>query len=201
MNAKFLGRVALADALLQQSEIHKNTVADSREGMLLGFEAEPVITLGLRAGSEDVLSTSSDLERLGFTIHRVDRGGQATLHHPGQLVIFPVWTVRGIGVQNWVKSLAEITAQTLREWNIESHWDSENPGLYTREGKIMACGVRIRQGVSTHGIALNVSNRLEDFALIRACGRKNAKIDRMGEGINLASVFAVWSEKFHQAHC
>lgn len=199
MRTRFFGRIPFRLALAQEHDAWSTVVATGIDGVVLGFESEPVITCGVRAGDEDLVLNHAQIAAAGFEIHRVDRGGQATIHNPGQLVIFPIVNVRAIGVRVWVERLAEVTAKTLFDFGVESEWRSDQPGLYTSRGKIMACGVRIRQGVSTHGIAINVSNRLSDFGVIRACGISSAPIDRMGEGHALEDIFNVWCRNFHES--
>jgi len=182
-----------------QADILATVHAAASPGVVLGFEALRVVTLGVRAAGADLVVSRSALESRGFAVVDVDRGGQATLHNPGQLVIFPVWEMRAIGARAWVEGLAEITRQCLLEFGVEAHWKDAYPGLHTSRGKIMACGVRLKRGVSTHGIALNVSNDLNEFSLIRACGVQNAPIDKLGDGRNLREVFDVWCNKF-RAH-
>lgn len=197
MHVEFLGRVEFTRALREQEKALARITSGRSDHFIFGFEAEPVITLGLRAEVDaDLLFSHAELQRRGFSVAHVDRGGQVTLHNPGQLVIFPIYPMREIGARAWVKGLAHVTQECLREWNIESHWQERQPGLYTERGKIMACGVRIRNGLSTHGVAINVSNLLTDFSLIRACGLRDAALDRMGEGVETRQVFVSWVEKF-----
>jgi lipoyl(octanoyl) transferase len=85
------------------------------------------------------------------------------------------------------------------DFEIESEWRESHPGLYTARGKIMACGVRIRSGVSTHGISINVRNNLADLDSIRACGVAKALVDRMGDEFSVSDVFANWCRHFHRA--
>lgn len=198
MTTRFLGRIPFSAALAHERDAWSTVVAAGSEGVVLGFESEPVITCGVRADDEDLILNRAQIAAAGFAIHRVDRGGQATIHNPGQLVIFPIVNVRSVGARAWVECLAEVTAETLFNFGVKCEWRADQPGLYTSRGKIMACGVRIRQGVSTHGIAINVSNRLEDFGLIRACGIFSAPIDRMGEGVALEDIFNVWCQNFHK---
>jgi lipoyl(octanoyl) transferase len=200
MTAKYLGRIPYSQALLRQNDARQTILASDFKGVILGFESEPVITYGARAADCDFKFPRAELESRGFELLEVDRGGQATIHNPGQLVIFPVWAMRSIGARRWVESLAEITRLTLAQWNITSQWRDDQPGLHTAHGKIMACGVRIRQGISTHGVALNVHNNLADFALIRSCGISSAPLDRMGDGVDLPSIFAAWVDNFRSAH-
>lgn len=194
MSFEFLGRAKY------QTVLHRQQQWDSTSGSILGFEPEPVVTLGVRArGDQDLPFGSDKLKELGYSVLPVDRGGQATLHNPGQLVIFPVWPIREFGVRRWVEGLAEITRDCLANWGIVSEWDHARPGLYTSQGKIMACGVRIRRGMSTHGVAINVRNELADFALIRACGHSQMPMDKMAAhvpDIQLREVFSRWMEEF-----
>ena len=200
MDSHYLGLISYASALVRQEDARQTLLQSGLSGVVLGFEPEPVITCGVRAADHDLEFSREEISRRGFSILPVDRGGQATVHNPGQLVIFPVWPIRAIGVRNWVMSLAEITRECLAEWKIEATWKDEQPGLHTCRGKIMACGVRVKQGISTHGIAINVRNDLADFRLIRSCGVQSAVIDRMGEEILLSDVYKVWTEKFRRAH-
>lgn len=192
MKSRYLGRVAFDHAVEAQEQIKREILEAGGQGVLLGFETEPVITLGVRGEPE------RDIVFGGFEIRRVDRGGQATLHNPGQLVIFPVVPIRGVGVRNWIEGLAAVTITTLREWGVEAAWDESRPGLYTARGKIMSLGVRLTHGVSTHGLAINVCNNLGDFGAIRVCGASCAAMDRMGEEIKPERVFPVWVQNFQR---
>jgi lipoyl(octanoyl) transferase len=95
--------------------------------------------------------------------------------------------------------LAAVTRETLLEFGVDSRWDACKPGLYTERGKIVSIGLKIKQGISTHGLSINVSNRLEDFALIRACGEAQMPVDRFPQPVRLEAVFNAWVRRF-QAH-
>ncbi len=198
MRAHFLGRISFSEALRAEREAYCAVVAGA-SGVVLGFECEKVITLGVRARTDvDLARDELELRNEGFEVVRVDRGGQATLHNPGQLVIFPVVNIREGGARVWVCALAKATVNCLRHFGAEVEWDEKRPGIYSSQGKMAAIGVRIRQGVSTHGVAINVSNSLKDFAAIRACGVVDAAVDKLGTGSELNEVFRVWLEQFHQ---
>jgi lipoate-protein ligase B len=187
MRFEYLAQVDFARALERQEELHRAAAQNSAYDTVLGFEpSKPVVTLGKRAERGE--------EAEGFQYFSLDRGGQATIHNPGQLVIFPVCTVDG--VRAWVERLWQVTQKTLRDFGVDSEWDEACPGLYTSKGKIVSLGVRVRSHVSTHGIAINVANRLEDFSKIQACGVRNAKMDRMGEDFRPRDVYLRWCENF-----
>jgi lipoyl(octanoyl) transferase len=188
---RFLNKITFAQALHEQSAALDTLYCGKAAAVLLGFECfKPVITLGRRGRAEQ------DILRAAFEILTVDRGGQATLHNPGQLVIFPLMSVRRCGVRAWIEGLASVTQKCLRTHAIESHWDSTNPGLYTANGKIMACGVRIHRGISTHGVSINIKNDLSEFSVIRSCGVQDAPLDRVGEQVQISEFFEQWAEIF-----
>ena len=195
MESEYLGRVPFARALARQEELWRRA-RDEGHGTLLGFECDaPTITHGKRAAAADVLLPASELARRGFVSHVVDRGGQVTLHNPGQLVLFPVFPVREWGARRWVERLAETTRRTLAGRGLTASFDPCRPGLYSARGKVAAMGLRIRQGVSTHGVSINVTNDLGDFAWISPCGVRGAKLDRLGAGA-LPELFREWAENF-----
>jgi lipoyl(octanoyl) transferase len=200
MTSRFLGRIPFTQALAFEQDAFTTVLSAGLSGVILGFESDPVITRGVRASDADLILNRDAITARGFEICTVDRGGQATIHNPGQLVIFPIVNIRAVGARAWVESLAQVSRECLATFGIQSEWRESDPGLYTAKGKIMACGVRIRRGISTHGVSINVHNVLADFALIRACGVTNAPLDRMGEPFELQEVFNVWCAKFHEAH-
>jgi lipoate-protein ligase B len=204
MHSRYLGRIPFAYALEAEAEAFV-AVRNGSEGHVLGFESEPVITLG-RRGREDVDVTAArdELRAAGFELVRLERGGQATVHNPGQLVLFPVFSVKEWGARSWVCVLAKATRASLADWGVAAQWDESRPGVYTTRGKIASLGVRIRQGISTHGVAINVNNSLEDFGRIRACGVEGAAMDRLADHVrdgsapSLEAVFATWLEHFQR---
>lgn len=192
------------------------------EAYLLGFEHEPVISLGIRGTLESDLNwnyveseskgeTKSGLEQKKmeclvfnkFLIQKSDRGGQATIHHPGQLVVYPIVSLKNIQftVQQYVEFLMKVSQIFLAEYGIEACCRAEAPGLYTKNGKILSVGLRNLNGVIRHGIAINVSNDLSDFQYIRACGIQNASMDQMqawGVQQTLPDLFSNWSRLFQE---
>lgn len=197
MNYEFLGLISFGEALRKQEQII-NYVSQRNSGIVLGFECESVITLGVRGSDLDLNAPPEALHARGFEVMRVDRGGQATIHNPGQLVIFPVVSVQEFGARNWVNYLLRVTRLALSSFGCESKCREGLPGLYTARGKIASIGVRFRQGISTHGVSINIYNELSDFALIRACGVEKAPVDKLGGSYRLQDVFSRWMEIFER---
>jgi len=187
---RYLGRLPLKAALLEQTQIWTRIVERRSSGEVLGFECDPVVTLGVRAQALDIVNP--DLSVHGFSVERVDRGGQATLHNPGQLVIFPVLEVRALGAKAWVCRLIKATQTMAEELGVPLRWDPANPGLYNGKGKVVSLGVRMRNGISTHGLAINIHNDLAPFSWIRACGREAAPMAHLPTKYSLSEVFVRW---------
>jgi lipoyl(octanoyl) transferase len=168
----WLGRSSYSDALERQQSESLN----SPSIRLLGFETpEPTITLGRMARiDQEVLGEST------FRIVATDRGGQATLHSPGQLVLFPVIpqneeSLRPKGLVCALLSFLDAILKKEYGVTLENRGD----GLYTPKGKMAFIGLRIdKQGVR-HGMALNICNDLQLFSQIRSCGVAGAQHDRL----------------------
>ena len=158
-----------------------------------------VVTLGRRGSVENDLTSSFKKDQ--FELFQVERGGQATLHSPGQLVVYPLLTLKkyGIGVRQYVAHLERATMETLYDFGIQTQKRCDEPGLYTDEGKIAFFGVRVQEGRTQHGMALNVTNDLNLFRAIHSCGRQKECFDSMeryGFSDSLEELFARWCQNF-----
>ena len=153
MQSLWLGRIPFEAALDHQSRV-LTRLLQGGEGAILGFESEPVITLGLRSTREDLLFPPGSIRARGYATLQLDRGGQATLHNPGQLVIFPVMPIGPHGVKAWIERLAETTRRSAGHFDKNIEWNPACPGLYSTGGKVASIGVRVRQGLSTHGVSV-----------------------------------------------
>lgn len=142
------------------------------------LEHEPVYTLGMHADARHVLATPEALEAQGARVVVTDRGGDVTFHGPGQLVAYPVLDVRarGLGPGAYVRALEGAVIAALGRWGVAGERAPGRPGVWVAGAKVAAVGVRIRDGVSTHGLALNVSTELRWFEAIVPCGIADAGV-------------------------
>ncbi len=171
---------------------------------ILGSENHLCVTLGKRAGALAVEVGAASATHV--PLHFVDRGGHATLHNLGQLVIYPKIELSAydLGVRDYVCGLQKVTTRLLAEYGITASSDRPEPGLFTSEGKIGFVGVRIRRGVTSHGLSLNVKNDLADFARIRSCGAWGQQVASMAthlgqeNGLSLEALFHRWCALFSQ---
>jgi lipoyl(octanoyl) transferase len=130
------------------------------------LEHEPVFTLGLAGREEHVLHPGA------IPVVRCDRGGQVTYHGPGQLVAYLMLDLRrrNLGVKELVRRLEQSVIELMRGYRIAAARRDGMPGVYVGEAKVAAVGLRIANGCSYHGIALNVDLDLAPFACIDPCG-------------------------------
>jgi len=171
-----LGLMPYRDAWAAQERAHKEVLEGADERLFL-LEHPPVITFGRRAGLEkNLIASNEQLAKLGVEVVQSDRGGDITFHGPGQLVVYPIIRLNDhrLSVGGYVRMLQEAVIDALKKLGIDAHREESAIGVWVGEGvhaeKICAIGVRIRRGVSIHGLALNVTTDLKFFDLIVPCG-------------------------------
>ena len=172
-----LGTMRYRDAWAVQERIHEDVLAGGEEHLLL-VEHPPVVTLGRRPGlAKNILAPAEVLASRGVEVVESDRGGDVTFHGPGQLVAYPIIRLNDhrLSVGGYVRSLQQIVIDTLNDLDVPAQLDPTAIGVWACSNqcelaKVCAFGVRIRRGVSLHGLALNVSTDLSYFDLINPCG-------------------------------
>ncbi len=166
-----LGLTAYAQALQVQRRWHARCVARRTNALLL-TQHQPVITLGYRRPGEQIKLSAARLREKGLSIEYAERGGGATYHAPGQLVVYPVFSslLHKYGVRRFITQLEEVMRQTCLRFGVRTSRQNGYPGVWVSEKKIGAVGIAVRRRVSLHGFALNVDLDLRPFAYIVACG-------------------------------
>ncbi len=136
----------------------------------------------------NLLASKDQLGRLGVEIVQSDRGGDITFHGPGQLVVYPIIRLADhkLSVSGYVHALEDAVIDMLAEVGLTGTKDPAAVGVWVDDGsgassKVCAIGVRIRRGVSMHGLALNVSTDLNYFNLIIPCGLERRKVTSLKE--------------------
>ncbi|MDR7416636.1 MAG: lipoyl(octanoyl) transferase LipB [Armatimonadota bacterium] len=157
-------------------ELQRELVSRRQRGevpdVLLLLEHPPVITCGRATKPEHLPIPRERLERMGFRVFDIERGGSVTYHGPGQLVGYPILDLRGYGenVVGYVRMLEESVIRALRPYGIEATRRPGFPGVWVGEEKIAAVGVAVKRRVTMHGFALNVNTDLDHFRVINPCG-------------------------------
>ena len=195
IESEYLGLVDYSQAYEIQKNKWNSVQSNEKHICIFGLEHPDVITLGRRATDLEVFSTQ-------IPVVKSTRGGLATLHSPGQLVVYPILQVRPYfgGVRNYVAQLLEITSQVFKKYyDVQTHFDEANAGLYTEKGKIAFCGLEIKSGVSLHGLSININNNVELFQQIRPCGLNDLCIDQLSnynKAVSVELFFQNWMIEF-----
>jgi lipoyl(octanoyl) transferase len=167
-----LGTVAYEPTWELQDELanqrHERRIGDQ----LLLLEHFPVYTLGRGGDPANLLATPERLRRLGAEFIRIDRGGDVTYHGPGQLVAYPIVELRDpLDLRRYVRALEAAIVATVARFGVEAGRVDGLTGVWVSgERKLAAIGVRVRRGVTTHGLALNVNTDLRWFSEMIPCG-------------------------------
>ena len=179
MRVDDLGTMRYRDAWALQERAHADVLEGGEERLLL-VEHPPVITYGRRPGVErNVVAPPDVLERRGVEVVPSDRGGDVTFHGPGQVVVYPIIRLidHRLSVGCYVRALEKAVIDALGTFGVAARKDEGAVGVWTEDppgsgtlAKVCAIGVRIRRGVTLHGLALNVTTDLSYFDLISPCG-------------------------------
>ena len=170
----WLGRQPYQKMLKKQHAERKKLIEKSGIEKVFVLEHDHVITKGKR----HALLEAEKINNHDIPIVETKRGGLATYHGPGQLIVYPIINIgsRKIRIRQWVYLLEEAVITLLRELNIESNRKCSLPGVWVGDAKICSIGLHIQHGISIHGIALNVDPDLNFFSLFKPCGIANANV-------------------------
>jgi lipoyl(octanoyl) transferase len=168
-----LGLVPYPEALALQ-ELLEAARQDGRvPDVLLLLEHPPTYTRGRRSTPAELPMGESWYREQGIELYDTDRGGRVTYHGPGQLVVYPVVSLRPYGddVHEYIRRMERVVVSVLASYGVAAATVEGLTGVWTPERrKIGSIGVHVSRGVTTHGFAVNVNNDLQPFEWIVPCG-------------------------------
>jgi lipoyl(octanoyl) transferase len=149
-------------------------------------EHPPVFTLGLNGKPEHLLDPGD------IPVVHCDRGGQVTYHGPGQVVIYLLLDLkrRNLGVKALVNKIEQAIIDLLAKHEIDGARRAGAPGIYVKDKKIAALGLRVRRGCCYHGLSLNTDMDLAPFSRINPCGYQGLQSTQISEMARSKVVFA-----------
>ncbi len=209
VRAVSLGRTAYDDALsIQQGRASALLNMQDEQQTVYAVEHPPTLTIGKSGSEANILASPEELAELGMVVRHIDRGGDVTYHGPGQVVMYPVLHLEpwGNGIRRYVEMLEETAIEAAATAGIEAHRADGYPGVWVKNAKICAIGVRARRRatgefVTTHGIAFNVTTNLAHFATIVPCGLHDKGVTSVAQelGPDAAPSFADWEQRLFAA--
>jgi lipoyl(octanoyl) transferase len=192
-----LGRRGYAEVLeLQRSLCRRRVDGEITDDVLLLVEHEPVVTLGRGTRAPSLPLAPADLERRGIGVFEVERGGDVTFHGPGQLVGYPILDLREHreDLHWYLRHLEAALIGALAALGIEAGRNPGLTGVWTRGRKIASIGIHVKQWVTYHGFALNVSTNLAYFDLIVPCGIQDVVMTSVAQELGRTDTAAIWKE-------
>ena len=135
------------------------------------LEHPTIYTSGIRFNKNEILDKK-------IKIIKTNRGGKITLHNPGQKIIYFVIDLnkRKKDIRLLIKKLEESIIEVLKIYNINGNSDRKNIGIWVKDKKISAIGIRVKRWIAYHGCSININNDLSDYKKIIPCGLSNEKI-------------------------
>lgn len=166
-----LGLLSYHDAYALQMEKVKSVQKGALDQMIV-CEHPPTITCGRMSHNHNFLLSPEKIKQDGIDIIKVDRGGDLTLHAPGQLVVYPILNLKkyGMDLHKYLRQLEEVVIDLLKQFDILAERHRTETGVWVKGKKIASMGIGVKRWVSYHGIGLNVSTDLTLYRYIRPCG-------------------------------
>jgi lipoyl(octanoyl) transferase len=192
-----LGRRAYGEVLeLQRALCRQRIAGEIDEDILLLVEHDPVVTLGRGTRADSLPLPRPELERCGVEVFEVERGGDVTYHGPGQLVGYPVLDLRHHreDLHWYLRRLEAGLIDGLGRLGVTAEPNPGLTGVWTRGRKIASIGIHVKQWVTFHGFALNVTTDLSYFDLIVPCGIRDVIMTSVSAELGRADSATLWEE-------
>tara|TARA_B100001989_G_scaffold44948_1_gene28420 strand:+ start:253 stop:894 length:642 start_codon:yes stop_codon:yes gene_type:complete len=171
-----LGLSDFNDTWELQKKLQSKRILNEIKDHFLIVEHHPVYTLGKNAPKEHLLNSQKNI-----SVIQTDRGGNITFHGPGQLVGYPILDLNKYkrSITWYMRKLEQLIIDVLGNYNIIAHRKKGLTGVWVRNEKIAALGVRISKWVTMHGFSININPNLEYYKFIIPCGIEDYGITSM----------------------
>jgi len=177
-----LGQMPYGEALALQQQLHAARRDGEVPDILLTLEHPPTYTRGRRSDDSELPMGEEWYRAQGIEIWKTDRGGRVTYHGPGQLVGYPIVSLRPLrdDVHRYIRILEEALVASLGRHGVQATAREGLTGVWTlQQRKIGSIGIHVSRGVTTHGFAVNVSNDLQPFEWIVPCGIEHCQVSSL----------------------
>lgn len=191
-----LGRTTYAEALELQRGLARRRIDGTLErDVLLLVEHNPVVTLGRGARESSMPLPSAAIAARGVELFEVERGGDVTFHGPGQLVGYPIYNLaeHRQDLHWFLRRLESAVITALGELGVPADRNEGFTGVWTSGRKIASIGIHVKQWVTWHGFALNVTTDLSYFDLIIPCGIPGVEMTSIQKELNERAPRDLWN--------
>jgi lipoyl(octanoyl) transferase len=163
--------------------------------VLLLLEHPPVYTKGRRTEAAELPMGEDWYRAQGIEVSETDRGGRVTYHGPGQLVAYPIMSLKAYGddVHGYIRRMERVMIASLSDWQVGAQviegltgvWSEGAPPPAGEARKIGSIGIHVNRGITTHGLAINVNNDLQPFEWIVPCGIEAVRMTSVSRELGL----------------
>ena len=186
-------RIPYKTAILYLNKRVEEVKSDKNRELLWILEHPITYTAGVSFNKKEIIDKK-------IKIVKSNRGGKITLHNPGQKIVYFVINLnnRKKDIRKLINSIEKSIIQFLENYKIKAKNDKKNIGIWVKDKKIAAIGIRVSRWVAYHGCSINISNNLNEYLKIIPCGLDNKKVTSMSKLIdikpknfenNLANIF------------
>ncbi|MFZ3085482.1 MAG: lipoyl(octanoyl) transferase LipB [Candidatus Hydromicrobium sp.] len=157
-----------------QTKLFELIKLKDKPGVILLLEHYPVITIGSNRNTGNLLVSREELRQQDIELVQSTRGGDITLHTPGQIVCYTIFNLALIkkDLTLFVYNLEQVIIDMLASYNIQGTRIDKHRGIFVNNSKIASIGLKIKKWTTFHGFSINVNNNLKYFDNITACGLK-----------------------------
>lgn len=188
------GQTCYEDSFERQQILVDKRIDDTIPDTLVFTEHTPVYTIGKRKNAhQHLIWDEAQLNAEGIRVVHTNRGGDITYHGPGQIVGYPILSIkRQPDLHAYLRRLEDVVIRTLANFEIKATRRKEKTGIWIDTRKICAIGIAVRKWVTYHGFALNVNPQMRHFSGIVPCGITDGTVtsmqEELGETIDMVGV-------------
>jgi lipoyl(octanoyl) transferase len=193
-----IGLVPYPEAVALQKRLEVARQSERVPDVLLLLEHPPTYTRGRRSTSDELPMGEEWYRAQGIEMFDTDRGGRVTYHGPGQLVGYPVVSLRPYGddVHDYIRRMESVVVSVLATYGIEAGTVEGLTGVWTAaRRKIGSIGIHVSRGVTTHGFAINVNNDLQPFEWIVPCGIDHCRMSSVARELGRQQDMTEFAER------
>jgi lipoyl(octanoyl) transferase len=184
-----MGVVPYLEALALQKRLEAARQQGRIPDVLLLLEHPPTYTRGRRSTADELPMGEAWYRAQGIEVLETDRGGRVTYHGPGQLVGYPIVSLRPYGddVHEYIRRIERLVVAVLGSYGIDAGPVEGLTGVWTAaQRKIGSIGIHVSRGVTTHGFAVNVNNDLQPFEWVVPCGIDHCRMSSLARELGAA---------------
>ncbi|CAO2837211.1 unnamed protein product [Amaranthus hypochondriacus] len=174
-----MGTVNYLNALKLQEKLVSDRKGQKITDTLLCLQHPPTYTLGKRKTYHSLLVPETELKNMGAELHYTQRGGDITYHGPHQAILYPIVSLRdiGVGARSYVEKLEQTMIDLASIYGVQARpGEKGETGVWVGDRKIGAIGVRIQSGITSHGLAFNIDPDMNYFKHIVPCGISDKEV-------------------------